>query len=75
MEQEQKQKNGEGCCVNKNKCGFSPGCGGVYGVAFAGALIYYIQHAETFWQGVLGVLKAAVWPAMLAYQLLEFLGK
>ena len=47
--------------------------GGVYGLAFIGALIYFIQHATSFWVGVLGVLKAIVWPAMLVYKLLEFL--
>ncbi|ATW24437.1 hypothetical protein DCMF_06250 [Candidatus Formimonas warabiya] len=47
--------------------------GGVYGLAFIGALVYYIQHAATFWAGVLGFLKALVWPAVLVYKLLEFL--
>lgn len=36
--------------------------------------MYFIQHANTFWIGVLGVLKAAVWPAFVVYKLLEFLG-
>ena len=47
--------------------------GGIYGLAFIGALVYYIQNATTFWVGVLGLLKALVWPAMLIYKLLEFL--
>ncbi|MGE5583623.1 MAG: hypothetical protein ACM3X9_13975 [Bacillota bacterium] len=47
--------------------------GGVYGMAFIGAAVYYIQHSTTFWGGVLGVLKALVWPAMLIYKLLELL--
>jgi len=47
--------------------------GGVYGLAFIGAVIYYIQHATDFLTGVLGFLKALVWPAMLVYKLLEFL--
>jgi hypothetical protein len=47
--------------------------GGVYGLAFIGAVIYYLQHATSFWNGVLGILKAIVWPAMLIYQLLGFL--
>ena len=47
--------------------------GGIYGLAFIGAAVYYIQHAATFWEGVLGFLKALVWPAMLVYKLLEFL--
>lgn len=44
--------------------------GGVYGLAFIGAPIYFIQQADTFWMGVLGVLKAVVWPAILVYHLL-----
>jgi len=46
---------------------------GVYGMAFIGAAIYYLQHATSFWEGVLGVLKAMIWPAMLIYKLLEYL--
>ena len=49
-------------------------CGGIYGLAFLGAAVYYIQNAETFWMGALGVLKALVWPAILIYKLLGFLG-
>lgn len=46
--------------------------GGVYGLAFVGAAVYFIQHATTFGTGALGVLKAIVWPALLVYKLLEF---
>jgi hypothetical protein len=45
----------------------------VYGIGLIGALIYYIQAATGFWDGVLGVLKALVWPAFLVYELLKFL--
>ncbi|MCL5432606.1 MAG: hypothetical protein M1524_00625 [Patescibacteria group bacterium] len=44
----------------------------VYGLGFIGALIYFIQHAQNFWMGVVGVLKAIVWPAFLVYKALEF---
>jgi hypothetical protein len=27
----------------------------IYGLAFLGALIYFIQHATSFWLGVLGI--------------------
>lgn len=47
-------------------------CGGIYGLAFIGAAVYFIQHSASFWEGVLGFLKALVWPAMLMYKLLEF---
>ncbi len=51
----------------------SGGSSAVYGLGLIGALIYYIQHASTFWIGVLGFLKALVWPAFLVYDLLKFL--
>jgi len=47
--------------------------GGIYGLAFIGAVIYYLQHATDFLSGLLGIVKALVWPAMLVYKLLEFL--
>jgi hypothetical protein len=46
--------------------------GGVYFVAFIGAAVYFVQQATTFWGGVLGILKAIVWPAILLYQILGF---
>lgn len=59
----------------KNKiCGCS--CGGgsaVYGLGVVGAAVYYISNAATFWMGVLGFLKALVWPAFLVYEVLKFL--
>jgi hypothetical protein len=47
--------------------------GGVYGLAFIGALVYFLQHATGFWNGVLGILKAMVWPALVVYELMKFL--
>ncbi|MDR3627984.1 MAG: hypothetical protein P4L45_14165 [Ignavibacteriaceae bacterium] len=60
------------CCSNKhvNANGSSSA---VYGMAFIGAAVYFIQHSATFWMGVLGILKALVWPAILVYKLLEYL--
>jgi hypothetical protein len=46
---------------------------GSYGLGLIGALVYYIQHATSFGDGVLGFLKALIWPAMLVYNLMEHL--
>ena len=46
----------------------------VYGLGFIGAAIYFIMHATGFWMGVLGFLKAVVWPAILVYEALKQLG-
>ncbi|MCX6748788.1 MAG: hypothetical protein NT076_04230 [Candidatus Pacearchaeota archaeon] len=48
--------------------------GAVYGLGFVGAVIYYILTATSFWLGVLGILKALVWPAFLVFKLLRYLG-
>ena len=44
-----------------------------YFLGFIGAAVYYISTATGFWNGVLGVLKAIVWPAFLVYEALKFL--
>jgi hypothetical protein len=44
--------------------------GGLYFLGIIGAAVYYIQQSATFWEGVVGVLKALVWPAFLVYKLL-----
>lgn len=46
----------------------------VYGLGLIGAAIYYISQATSFWMGVLGFLKALVWPAFLVYEALKQLG-
>lgn len=48
--------------------------GAVYGLGLIGAAIYFISQATTFWLGVLGFLKALVWPAFMVYEALKFLG-
>jgi hypothetical protein len=45
--------------------------GAVYGLGLIGASVYYISTATGFWMGVLGFLKAIVWPAFLVYEALK----
>ena len=50
--------------VNNGSLGFA------YFLGMIGAAVYYIQQAATFGAGVIGLLKALVWPAFLVYHLL-----
>lgn len=60
---------------HKNWKGMHHGKGGaVYGLGFLGAAIYYVQHSATFLDGVIGILKAIVWPAFLIHKLFTLLG-
>jgi hypothetical protein len=51
--------------------GPGPAGGALYGMGVLGALIYFIQHASTFGDGLIGILKAIVWPALVVYKVLE----
>lgn len=53
-------------------CGESSGM--LYVLGFIGAVTYYISIATSFWIGVIGFLKALVWPGFLVFELLKFLG-
>jgi len=57
---------------NDVQCGAPSGA--VYGLGFIGAAIYFISHAASFWIGVLGFLKALIWPAFLVYEAFKYFG-
>ena len=52
--------------AHKGDAGFM---GGGWFLGFIGAVIYFLQTATSFGDGVVGVLKAIVWPAFLVYHL------
>ncbi len=47
----------------------------IYGLGFIGAAVFYISNSTTFWMGLLGFLKAIVWPAFMVYEAFKFLIK
>jgi len=57
-------------CGKMNKC---DGSSAFYFFGFIGAAIFYISTATGFWMGVLGFLKAMIWPVFLVYEALKFL--
>lgn len=52
------------------KCGAPSGA--VYGLGLIGAAIFFISKATGFWMGVLGFLKALVWPVFLVYEAFKY---
>lgn len=61
------------CNMKDNMYGHKSG-GAFYFLGFLGALIYYITTAPTLAEGIIGVLKALVWPAFLVFGALKALG-
>ncbi len=57
----------------ENKSSSNAPSGIIYGLGLIGAAIYFIAQATTFWMGVLGFLKAIIWPVFLVYELFKYL--
>lgn len=74
IEEKLKKKFDCDCTKKNNNSGVSNNnC--VYGLGVIGAAIFFVAKATSFWTGVLGILKALVWPAFIVYELLKFLIK
>lgn len=50
---------------------YSDGGGMFYCLGLIGALVYFIKNASSFGDALYGVVKAIVWPAIVAFKLLE----
>lgn len=46
----------------------------IYGLGLIGAAVYFISQATSFWIGVLGFLKAIVWPVFFVYEAFKHFG-
>jgi len=42
-------------------------------VAYFGALVYFINHAHSFWAVVFAFIQAAIWPGYVLYYVLVLL--
>jgi hypothetical protein len=69
-----KQINPEEVIMAEKMKECSPSSGAVYGLGLIGAAIYFISGATGFWMGVLGFLKAIVWPVFLVMEAFKSLG-
>lgn len=57
--------------MTNKKVGNSAQNSAIYGLGFIGAIVYYIGTATSFWMGLIGFLKAMVWPVFLIYEALK----
>lgn len=47
--------------------------GAIYGLGVVGALFYFLHNATSFGMAIVGIGKAFFWPAILMYELLNYL--
>ena len=55
------------CFRSESSCMF-------YILGLIGAAVYYISQADGFWIGVLGFLKAIIWPVFVVFEILKHTG-
>ena len=74
MASKKKRKGWSVFCNMKKSSNHSSGCGGcAYFLGFLGSAIYYISTATGFWNGVWGVIRSLVWPAILVFEVMKYL--
>lgn len=64
--------------MNKHECKCK-GHGGpdnpLYAFGLFGSLVYFWQTADPgFWEKVVAILKALLWPGFVVYELLKYIG-
>jgi hypothetical protein len=59
---------------NSSRASSTAAAGGgnaVYGLGWIGALVFYLQQADAWWEYLLAFLKSIVWPAFLVFDVLS----
>jgi hypothetical protein len=58
---------------NRRNTGAAAGGGAIYGLGIFGALVYFWQQANTFWEYLLAVVQGLFWPAFMVYEVFKAL--
>jgi hypothetical protein len=58
-----------GTTMSNGNAGAAAGGGAIYGLGIFGALVYFWQQADTFWEYLLAVFQGLFWPAWMVYEI------
>jgi hypothetical protein len=58
-----------------NNAGATAGGGALYGLGIFGALVWYWQQADAFWEYVFAIVQGFFWPAFMVYEVFENLAE
>jgi hypothetical protein len=61
--------------MSANSNAGAAGGGAIYGLGIFGALVYFWQQADMFWEYLLAVVKGLFWPAFMVYEVFSALGR
>jgi len=57
--------------MSSGNAGAAAGGGAIYGLGIFGALVYFWQQADTFWEYALSVFQGLFWPAFMVYDVFD----
>jgi hypothetical protein len=67
------EREGGWVMSNRRNAGAAAGGGAIYGLGIFGALVYFWQQADTFWEYLLAVVQGLFWPAFMVYEVFKAL--
>jgi hypothetical protein len=53
--------------------GGTAGGGAIYGLGIIGALVYFWQQADSFWDYIWAIIQGLFWPAVMVYEAFQAL--
>jgi hypothetical protein len=59
---------------SNNNAGAAAGGGAIYGLGIFGAVVYFWQQADSFWEYLGAIFQGLFWPAFMVYEVFESLG-
>ena len=59
--------------MSKGRNAGAAGGGAIYGLGIFGALVYFWQQADGFWEHLLAVIQGLFWPAFMVYEVFNAL--
>jgi hypothetical protein len=75
IEPHAQDRRGRRLAMGKGSTGAAAGGGAIYGLGIFGALFYFWQQADAFWEYIWAVFpKAILWPAFMVYEGFRALG-
>ncbi|HVQ88834.1 MAG TPA: hypothetical protein VMT88_11715 [Actinomycetes bacterium] len=59
--------------TKNSNSGAAAGAGAIYGLGMLGALVYFWQQADVWWEYLFSFVQAVLWPAWMVYDLFQVL--
>ena len=67
----QDHENAAYCLTAMSNNAGAVGGGAIYGLGIFGALVYYWQQADVFWEYLLSIVQGFFWPAWMVYEIFQ----